>query len=108
MPCPTYGDVQTWCTRGSAVSELIDPCDGLSSVSVPTGIDTGAIYYFDSATKVLMGVAVTGNAGTICVGGLPGFDPAQAFNPRCDAETTLSFEDAGVCAQLPGLDAGAE
>lgn len=40
--------------------------------------------------------------------GIPAFDPAEAFTPSCPAETTILFQDAGVCAQLPGLDASAE
>jgi hypothetical protein len=108
-PCPTYSDVvRRACAQGSAASELVDPCDGLQSVWVPTGIDSGAIYYFDSATKYLVGIAITGNAGITCVGGTSGFNASQAFAPSCPGMTTVSFEDAGACAKLPGLDASAE
>jgi hypothetical protein len=108
-PCPTYADVRTWCLQGSAVQELSDPCDGLLSVALPTGVDSEVIYYFDSETKVLMGIAVEGNAGVpVCIGGLPVFNPSRAFAPDCASETTVVFEDAGACANIPGLDGGAE
>ncbi len=104
--CPTYADVQTWCAQGRAIGEEINPCDDLFVVTVVTGIDSAALYYFDSVTTQLIGLALEGaQAIPSCIGGTPGFDAARAF-ARCPTSTTIGFGDAGVCATLPGLDAG--
>ena len=97
--CPTYGDLPTLCVESGGVLAMNDPCDGLLTFTFATGADSESTYYFDAASKQIVGVSVTGNAGiAACIGGVRGFNATQALGGIAAAARPRSRTSVGTQA----------
>lgn len=86
-----------WC-NGSNAFELFATCDGFTRIE-RTNFDSDYLYYYAPDGGALVAVAVTGNGGFQCLGGVPDFVlPEKLVDGGCpkDPRKDLCARDAAL------------